>query len=621
MEEKVLITGSVVFFVIGMIYSIIGLLIGKECRKNWKISPFVGMAIGTICAVTLLYYNGCGSTTESFLERILMTILGVIGTVTGGNDVEVTREQVSSMGKNPTYLFAIYTAALHLATSSVAIAVVLKIVDVFFPMVRYMLVPRKRLYVFSSVNERGILLAEDIHKKNKKATIVFLNNQKEINIDNLVKRAQELSAYVFSYDVKELKKPYFIKEENMNYFLLKGEYSQNVDDALGLATVYSSISDMRKKPHIYILNEENETIALLDACAQKTNSVFRLINEAKLTMYNLLIEQPLYLRTEEKQDILVVGAGRNGVEAVKACSWCGYTLKMKPNIYVVDKTIGMKEKLEKEAPEMMNSENMHYIQMDVESPQFTEFLREHRNIGYVICAIGDDHLNLRVAMDVRGVSYEVKPFDLEMGKLPKIAVLLNDEFLAETALGLEFKGGEKKSRSYELYPYGKLKDFYTWENICASKLEAYGLAVDFWYDSSEDKDMFFRENYYKSNYNRASSIASGVHAKYREYAEKYEIDECFDNESLGKLEHVRWNAYMKSEGWRSGDSVVDASWKDPGQLADHRNFAAKIHMYITEWNNLSDEVKDYDMRLAKGTREIIENAEAYKLMLEKELML
>ena len=622
MEEKLLITGSVTFFVVGIAYCLIGLLLGKERRKKWKVSPFVGLATGTICAVALLYYNGYGLTTESFLERILMTLLGTIGTLTGANDVEVTREQVSAMGKNPTYLFAIYTAALHLATSSVAIAVILKIVDVFFPMVRYLLCATGRLYVFSAINERGLLLAKDIHKKNKRAKIVFLNNGKDVDAESLVKRAQELSAYVFPYDVKDLKKPLFIKDKNIDYFLLKENHSKNVDDALGLATVYEKEKDMKKKPRIHILSEEREIIALLDASAKESKCVFRLINEARMIVYNLLDEIPLYYRTEKHSDILVIGAGRNGIEAVKACSWCGYTLKMKPNIYVIDKEIAIKAKLEKEAPEMMAIGNIHYEQIDVDSPEFIEFLREHQNIGYVICAIGDDHLNLRVAMDVRGVSYEVEPFDLEEGKLPVIAVLLTDEFLAETACRLTFSGGKSKSRSYELHPYGTWKSFYTWENICASKLEAYGLAVDFHYDSSTDKDKFFRENFYTSNYNRASSIASGLHAKYRQYAVSNEsIGNTVEDEklALAKLEHERWNAYMRSEGWRSGDGVSDTSWREENQLNDHRNFAAKIHMYITDWKNLTEEVKEYDIRLARGTEDIVENAKAYKEMLEQEL--
>ena len=641
----------------------------------------MGLAIGTALAIELLYFNGNRDAASGWFEQLLMSILGTIRTVTGENSVWDTREQVFELTSEIKPLFSFYTAMLHISTSSIVIGAILKIVDVFFPMVRYMLFSRKCLYVFSSLTERGILLAEDIQKHNKKSTFVFLNNESGANTELLSRRAHEISAFVFAYETKELWKPFRVKTENIEYFLLKDNHDENVNEALGLAEKYMDKKYKEKDVRIHVLSDSQETVGLLDIALQESNCIVRLINEAKLTVYNILDKKPLFLTPENQSDILIIGAGKNGLAAIKACSWCGYTLNRTPNIYVIDKDMTPKQKLAKEAPEMMSAGNIHYEVLDVESPAFIEFLREHlwskqKSIGYVVCTLGDDHLNLRTAMDVRSVSYEGEPFNLKEGKLPYINVLLEDAFLAKTASELSFKVGEAAggSRSYELSPYGGLKEFYTWENICASKLEGAGLAVNFHYEiiqakrlknekiEDDESDKYYDGNYKKSNYNRDSSIASGLHAKYRLYALLQEsghldylpsidwnreleesvlqtADEFLKDkanekvvEELAKIEHLRWNAYMRSEGWRTANDTNREVWGESTNLANHRNFGAKFHACIVSWEDLKElEVKkditedgngikkevledfqEYDRVLVKETCDILENTKYYR---------
>lgn len=683
MQEKLLITGSVIFFTAGFAYFLVGLLLGRNERKKWKVSPFLGLAIGTAIAIWLLYLNGNRDASSGWLEQLMMSILGTIRTVTGENSVWDTRDQVFELAPEIEPLFSFYTATLHISTSSVVIGAILKIVDVFFPMLRYMLFSRKYLYVFSSLTERGILLAEDIQKNNKKATFVFLNNENGANTELLSKRAHEMSAYVFAYETKELWKPFRVKTQNIEYFLLKDNHDENVDEALSLAEKYEDEKYKDKEARVHILSDSQETVNLLDIASQKSHCILRLINEAKLTVYNLLDTKPLFLTPKKQSDILIVGAGKNGQAAIKACSWCGYTQERTPNIYVIDKEIAPKQKLEKDAPEMMAEGNIHYEVIDVESPAFLEFLRLHlleadEKIGYVFCTLGDDHLNLRTAMDVRSVSYEGEPFDAKEDKLPYINVLLEDTFLAKTASELTFKVGENAGgrRSYELVPYGGIQEFYTWENICASKLEGAGLAVNFHYEVIQDKKIkgnkiednergkYYDGNYQKSNYNRDSSIASGLHAKYRLYAllEKcgsleymtpvdwkkipdeatlQKLDEFLKNnnnanviEELAKLEHRRWNAYMYSEGWKTAEGTNRKLWGADDNLANHRNFGAKYHACLVDWEALKslnvtkdekveedgevvtkkvlEDFQEYDRVLVRETCDVLKNTEYYR---------
>lgn len=650
MQEKLIIASSIMFFITGLGYWLLGLLLGRHERKKWKVSPFMGLAIGTVIAIWLLYFNGNKDASSGLLEQFLMSILGTIGTITGNNSVWDTRDQVFELTSEIEPIFSFYTATLHIFTSGVVIGAILKIVDVFFPMARYMLCSRKHLYIFSSLTERGILLAQDIYKNNKKSTFVFLNNENDANTELLSKQAHEIPAYVFAYDTKELWKPFRVKEENIEYFMLKENHDSNVNEAIELAEKYKD-----KKVRIHILSDSCETIGLLDIISTQSECVLRLINEAKLTVYNILDKKPLFLAPEKQSDILVIGAGKNGQAAIKASSWCGYTLNRKPHIYVIDKEIAPKLKLEKDAPEMMHAGNIHYEMIDVETPEFLAFLREHlvsnnSNIGYVFCTLGDDHLNLRTAMEVRNISYEREPFNLNEGKLPYINVLLENSFLAKTASELSFKVGAQVGgrRSFELNPYGGLKEFYTWENICASKLEGAGLAVDFHYNAEVNRDVYYGENYKKSNYNRDSSMACGLHAKYKMYSLLQEsgrldylpsvdwemgieatvlqtIEEFLKDENnkdvieeLSKVEHLRWNAYMRSEGWQTANGTNRELWGNLENLADYRNFGAKRHACLVSWEDLKKldvhgkDFQEYDRVLVRETGDILKNTEYYR---------
>ncbi len=58
MKEGLLVIISATFFCVGMVYFILGLIWTGISGKRLKVSPFTGLAIGSISALWVLYYNG-----------------------------------------------------------------------------------------------------------------------------------------------------------------------------------------------------------------------------------------------------------------------------------------------------------------------------------------------------------------------------------------------------------------------------------------------------------------------------------------------------------------------------------------------------------------------------------
>lgn len=623
---------SIGIWVLGIAFFVGGILLERRRQEKGKLNPLTWLIISTVAAIIIFYLYGNKDAQSGLLENLILAVLGGVRVITGDNSVVDTRAQMPEVSTGMASIFSLYTAVLHFMVSSVIIGFVLKLVDLLFPALRYRFLSRGRIYVFSGLSEREVLLAEDIRrlekeKKGKASVMVFLGKaeegQKEENV--LKERIRKLGAFLFFEGVSELVIPKRCRKHRIDYFLLGEEDGKNINDALELAEKYKTEDTL---VYVHVLSDYPETESLLDSVSDRGNCNFRLIPEKRTMLYQLLSKSPLFLgMKDDKLTILIVGAGQNGQEAVKICSWCGCMQDRVPEIWVLDQNERPYRQLLKECPETMR-EHVHYEVIDVCTPEFHTFLRSHREIGYVICALGDEHLNLRTAMDIRSIAYEEPPYDRESKKLPIINVRLNDDVLHRMAKSLKYD----KDTLCELNPFGNLKEFYTWENIGASYLEGGGLAVHGFYKKlygGKMTEQEIYEDYESSEYNRSSSMATALHGKYKAYAclgnipaydkALYDWGEQPDEkmcqklaeqlydirvplgerksrvEKLARLEHDRWMAYTRSLGWRTAELKEASMWQE--QMGTHKNAAAKLHPRLVEWENLDSYTQEHDRNL------------------------
>lgn len=648
----------------------------KRLRK--KIPPIAILMLGTVCSVLIVNFLICVKQDNlvfwNVIDRIGMTISQTLATFSGEQRAGETREMLLAYMNQQKSIFILYVYLLHFSASGTVVALFLNLFSKFFPRVGFHFQPRKQLCVFSGVSEREVLLAEDIRRNEqihnkKKSVIVFLNEKEDLtNENNLTDRLREITNYVFHDEIASLYIPSGYFKRHVDFYLLKEDDSENINDALLLAEKYR-VKDNKKDEEdkkdkkkeyditIHLLSDNSETEYLLDSVAERCDCNFSLINETKSMLYQLLDQEPLFLGEKEGQlTILIVGAGRTGLEAVKICSWCGYTMNLEPKILLLDERPEQMKKLEKECPELLKNIDIKQFCINVETPEFLEFLRKHPEIGYVICALGDEHLNLRTALDIRGIAYEKGKYNEADKRLPLINVLLNNEVLYKACEELRFatKPEDNQYISYGVNAFGSFKEFYSQKNMGKSYLEGNALAIHRYYKGGGMAKEDFYEEYRKSNYNRESSRAAGLHGKYKAYAILCELNNenvAYDDwrytrerasdkeikwseeeiqkyirkylydvdiepkartirvEKLAELEHKRWNGYMRSIGWRSASKEQVKEWKT--FLNNSKNLPAKMQPNIVPWNALDEETKDYDRELIWNLSFIMKEAYEY----------
>lgn len=640
----------IIYLAISLAAFLSGLLCAVFVSKKRKAVPkaIIGcLMAGTAVAMLPLYLNGNRDAPGGLLDSTITSVLGVIRSMTGENSVFDTREMLGVVPAELQAFTAIYTAILHLTSAALLLGFLLSLFKNFFPWMRYHLFTRGRLCVFTELSERGLLLAEDIRRQDevdgrKKAAIVFLDKLSEEDSEGSSKleRLNSIGAFLFDTSVHALKLHKRYLKEPVNFFLMRSNEEENLRDGLELAAEYGK-SALAGHLRVHILNAQPEAEAVVDSIEYTSKLSLRLIREARSTLYHLFDTRPLFLGERNgKLVILVVGAGRNGTEAIKIASWCGQTLKLRPEILVVDNDPTVESRFERECPELaprtappdaLADCTIRFLTADVKSGAFSALLKKYPDVGYVICALGNAELNLRTSMNIRRVYEEIRfsnPQPDALDQPPMVNVLLENPFLFGIGSRLKFD----TRVDCDLAPFGSLKQTYTWNNIVSPYLENAGVAVNRFYArhyqkaslnalSPQERAKQIAEieysadrHYEEKEYHRGSSVALGLHCKYKIYACLQEAEglklpdavwlehpdqsiiESLQKslaspqngaepvEALSQLEHRRWNAYMRSEGWRCATTEVADRWFET--LQDHRNFAAKLHPCLVTWDEL-----------------------------------
>ena len=63
-------------------------------------------------------------------------------------------------------------------------------------------------------------------------------------------------------------------------------------------------------------------------------------------------------------------------------------------------------------------------------------------------------------------------------------------------------------------------------------------------------------------------------------------------EELGKNEHLRWNAFMRSEGYCKAE--IEQMKMYAYKVSSHKDELSKLHPCITDWDDLDKVAEEYD---------------------------
>ena len=422
-------------------------------------------------------------------------------------------------------------------------------------------------------------------------TDVFENNEESSY--ELVEEAKKLRAICFKGDILATNFKRHCAKAKIFFFAIGMDETENTNQALKLIEKFR----MRNRTHLYVFSTKLECEILMSAAdkgllkVRRINEVCSLINRVLYERGEVIFESAKDGESGIKEiSAVIVGMGRHGTEMLKALAWYGQMDGYRLVIDAYDKDPLAKERFIAQAPELMSESyngvlvdkeaqytiNVHAIS-DVTTSSFFAEIAKLKNATYVLVALGSDEANISTAINLR--------MQFERMKIHPViqAIVYNSQQKKALQDVKNFKG-----QKYDIDFIGDMESSYTADVIINSDLEQDALQRHLKWGAEED--------FWNFEYNYRSSTASAIHMKARikcgiPGADKAQA-ELSEEERLGieMLEHRRWNAYMRAEGY------VFSGSKDKFS----RNDLGKMHHDLVDFDSLSEEEKRKDSRV--GTK-------------------
>ena len=568
-------------------------------RKKHKFSLFHVLFAGVfISAIVMFYPIHYAAEDPSLLNvwrTVLLSVFNSVQIFTGGCEFAIVQDGLVLCPAKFEMLYQLWAAILFVLAPVFTFGFVLSLFKNLSASIKYFLSFFKDVYAFSELNEKSLVLANDIKSKCKKALIVFTDvfEDNEESSFELIEEAKKLRAICFKNDILVVNFHRHSSRKALSFFAIGADETENLNQSLKLLQRYRN----RSNTHLYVFSTSIESELLLSSTDKSLVKVRR-INEVQSLVNRVLYERSeIFFESAKpnavgKKDIsaVVVGMGRHGTEMVKALAWFGQMDGYDLEINAFDKDPMAEERFMALAPELMSEEyngvivdgeaqykiNIH-ADLDVETISFVKEISKIKNATYVLVALGDDETNIKTAVNLRMYFERMKIH-------PVIQAIVYNSQQKRALKGIKnFKGQE-----YDIDFIGDRESIYVVDIIIDSELEEDALRRHLKWGAEDD--------FWNYEYNYRSSTASAIHMKARikcgiPGAEKCE-EELSDKERdiIEALEHRRWNAYMRAEGYVFSGSIEKSS----------RNDLAKMHHDLVCFANLTEEEKRKDSSI--GTK-------------------
>ena len=591
-------------------------------KKHFLLTPFqifiLCFFLGTIFVFVPIYYTDYFSGEIQFariLKSIFLSIHNTMRLFILDGDFDIIENAVTDPERLHYaigYAYSIYAAFLFVAAPIMTASFVMsffKNVSAYF---KYTFNLSTKIYYISELNEKSVALAANILSESgiRKPLIAFFDvfeDNDEVSVE-LLEKAKRLGAICFRKDITDINlKHIFARAERKFYFIGEDE-DENIKQALELIE-YCRESKSYNTPQsqFYVFSTTVDSEALIDA-VDNGNMKVRRINENRNLVMSTLRDEPVFekfIKSEngKRMSILIVGGGNYGTELIKALTWCAQMPDREISIHIVDKGINVKSRFAALAPELMEKNKLReagepYYEIefhqgiDVYGSDFSELLRKIENITAAFVTLGEDELNLDVAMKIRR---EYGRLNIEKGyEIPNIFAVVYSTLKTQTFLknGPLCLGEEK----YGIKLIGDMRSRFSLGVIEQVELEKMGMDIHLsWLERKKAEIRLQKKDeteinaeieksrsfYDKYEYYRRTSIAKAIYEELLAKAGVTFASEEYEKEN----EHKRWSAFMRAEGY-----VYNA---------DSKNHIAKTHSNLKPYKRLEGFEKDKDLLLKK----------------------
>ena len=552
-----------------IIISIIYLLFRR--KNNLKTNIAVGF-ITCIISISILIFPLLEYTNDFI--RGLASFIYAIKSIVMEQDLSVlARMNLSSMME---YFYLILLIILFLLTPALTVSFIVSYLERIISNLKFIMSKNKKLYVFSELNDKSIILSKNLENK-KKIAIIFCNVQDKKDIG--------IKSIKLSDRVENIK---FNSKSDITFYMVDANEEDNLNATLSLIDKYKTFNKIK----INVVNRTEETPVILDSM-DKGNITVEIINETERAVFNLLNNTPLFLNTVDKTiSILIVGCGNVGKEFLRDSVWCGMMPNYKLRFLVIDiNTDTIKDNILVEMPELLSNYDITFVNADIKSNKAIDVINDRADVNYILVSTDSDDKNIDIAIMLRRLY--LRNFNRE----PIINLYIENDIKNKEIIRLS----NEKNNGYNLNAFGSMKELYEQNSIIDSELEKIAKEIHLAYDPN-DKDL---KRYNLREYNKRSSRASAVHIKYRLKAvlgDNYTLDmkenqrlfkEKYNDkieEILSRNEHDRWSAYTRSMGY------VYVSCKEVAKYyksnKHYVDYLARRHPALVEYDELDNVAKE-----------------------------
>lgn len=450
------------------------------------------------------------------------------------------------------------------------------------------------IYVFSELNKKALVLARSIRKKKPRSLLVFTDvfEKNEETIFELCEKARELHAVWFRKDIADINWKYRISSRQFYLFTIGEDQSENVEQSIRLLHTYEKCPNF----HLYVFSSSAESQVLFNTVGEggmyvrRIDPIRSLISQMLYQNGYMLFEHAIPTGHARLISVALIGLGQYGTELLKALAWFCQMDGYQVQIHAFDLDPKTESRFRLACPELLDpkkngthvdGEAQYRISIhsgiDVDTAEFADYLQSIGPLSFIFVALGEDGRNIQSALTARMLC-------ARGGQHPQILTVVYNS-LKKSALEIitDYRGDP-----YDITFVGDLESSYAEDVIIDSELEQNALQRHLRWGKERD--------FWRYEFNYRSSVAAAIHEKMRVLCgipgAGKQLEELSPDESiqLERLEHRRWNAYMRSEGYVFSGSTAPES----------RNDLAKMHHDLVPFELLSQEERQKDLMM--GTK-------------------
>ena len=502
-------------------------------------------------------------------------------------------------------LYLAFLAVLHFLLPVVSAMMAVTLILRCLAQVRLGLIKRHRkpLHVFSRINDRAMLLAGDIARREKKCDILFLGGAEGPALAEL---RQRLHCTVLNEKIGDIRAD--AKRRKVYYYCISDDREENLNAALSiLGFLEDKEPAVQRNNRIFLFSSDWMAELMLDSIHKGSVNI-SLIDEMRSASYNLLEQYPLpRYAVGGEINVLICGFFDLGEAFLRSAAWCGQLSGYSLRFRVIGRDIRNRaDDFRARYPGLMTDRySIEFFSYENEL-EFRQMLRDYGSgANYIVVACESEGETVEKAVCLRRFFYRA---DGQFNNAPPIfAHIPNSEKAGVVAALTTAETKPERHMPYGITPFGMTDGLYTFRNITDSDLERLSRNVHLVYEDIFSEDGIdvpaALERYNLFEVNKSSNRANALHIRYKlamlglDYTDDPQADEVdfaeyLTDEALERLtvaEHDRWMAFLESEGWESC-TVEDAlTYQKTGISKGRHNCPLlKLHPYICPFDELQE---------------------------------